>query len=463
MPRPTPVTGAPDHRFKHMYVLGRSGFGKSTFLRNCLLQDAYNEHGIIFMSTDGSVFHEDIMPFLPQERVDDVIYIDPSDEQPPFICFNPFALREGENLNRKVDEVSAVFERAIKGEMGVKMKPMWKAACFALTQRKESTLVDIRELLDPDSHVLRQEMLSLPNLEPETRLFLQKYNRDKSFAAKYYQAGYMPVVNRLTDFYRDPLKTFISHSSFSFADILNKKAHIILVNLSNLGPDSRKLFAQVFLSLVQFTIFERRENDPTNVPVYLIIDEFQDYAEANAEAIGILFQKARKRAMGVTLATPTANSQEIPKGLNSTIIGSGANIVCFQQSAEDARYFVSELQLRDEKFQLRTEWLQNLKVGEAYIRTSDMTAGIKIRIPRDLRELGLTITAPQSPTYPYHLIGMSKQNFGYLPASAKKPFQAEPPPSYTYNGGNAEEQPTIHEEHAPSNDPEAALDHPWMK
>jgi hypothetical protein len=225
---PHAITLTPSERRTHTYVIGRTGGGKTTLLKNLITQDLRNPaQGFIVISPENKIF-EDLLDLLLPNRANSLIYFDPTDTNKPVIGFNPFTFEDGDDLNQKAQETYTIFERAL-GELGVKMTTMLQNAAYALIQRKHSRLLDLDTLLNPSNNTLRYRVARDPAIDERTRNFWQAYD-----SSAYYKSAYEPVVNRLDPFFRPPHATILSTNSFSWDDVLNKKPHIIFCNFSRL-------------------------------------------------------------------------------------------------------------------------------------------------------------------------------------------------------------------------------------
>jgi hypothetical protein len=148
-------------RDRHVYIIGRSGSGKTNLIRSMILQDAYYGRGVGVLAPEAELLKDEILPYIPENRIDDVIYIDPSDTSAP-IAFNPLYLDENEDkddgIDLKVDDMMTIFKR-LMGETGPRMEEILRQSLYALMQRPGSTLLDLDPLLDRNNSTLRDEII----------------------------------------------------------------------------------------------------------------------------------------------------------------------------------------------------------------------------------------------------------------------------------------------------------------
>jgi hypothetical protein len=150
-------------------VVGKTGSGKSTLVKNLILQDIDRQVGVGVISHEHDFFHNRLLPAFPQHRSRDLIYFDPSDLREPIIAVNPFRLEPGEDLHLKAGELYTIFSRAMGGELGVRMKTLFLHAVYPLLETLGSTVQDFARLLDPEQDAFRQRVLRTPNLDEQTR------------------------------------------------------------------------------------------------------------------------------------------------------------------------------------------------------------------------------------------------------------------------------------------------------
>jgi len=217
VPDDLPMIYREDERFQHTYIIGKTGSGKSTLLRNLITQDIHHGNGVILLSPENGLF-QDLLSYIPESRKNDLIYFDPTDIQPPIIGFNPLTLEKGEDLEAKAGETMTIFKRAL-GDLGVTMEPLIRNAVYALLQCPSSTITDIYHPIDPEDPTLRRTIANTATVDDLTRKFWIDYNK-----STYYQKSFMPVVNRLSIFFRPPLSTILSTPALSFKEEMNKSS-----------------------------------------------------------------------------------------------------------------------------------------------------------------------------------------------------------------------------------------------
>jgi hypothetical protein len=144
-------------RDRHAYVIGRSGSGKTNLLRAMILQDAYFGKGVGVLAPEKELITDELLPYIPEDRIDDVIYVNPEDAKFP-IAFNPLHCDPGEDIDEKVEDFVTIFKRAV-GDTGFRMDDILDHALYALIRRRGSTLEDIPRFLSRENPAFRNEVL----------------------------------------------------------------------------------------------------------------------------------------------------------------------------------------------------------------------------------------------------------------------------------------------------------------
>jgi hypothetical protein len=153
-----------------MYIIGKSGSGKTNLIRWCVMSDLKHDNGIGVIAPEQELITEEIMPYIPENRIDDVVYFNPSDTTSP-IPFNPLYLADGEDIDLKVDDNLTIFKR-LMGETQARMDEILRQALYALMARPDSTLIDVEKLLSRTDDTFRQEVIRTSEDE-QTRYFFE--------------------------------------------------------------------------------------------------------------------------------------------------------------------------------------------------------------------------------------------------------------------------------------------------
>ena len=400
-----------EDRFRHTYMIGKTGSGKTTQLKNLIAQDMHNNRSVILIAPENDIFNA-LLPYIPPERKDQLIYFDPTDTTDPVVGFNPFDFSEADSLSQserdflltqKAGETYTALERAV-GDLGVKMTTVVNHAVYALLQTRDASILDISRLLNLRSPDFRRKLVGNLDIDSYTREFWEQYD-----SSGYYRGADEPVINRFTDFFRPPLSTVLTVNSFSFDKILNgNHPFIFFANLSRLRGLPATITGQLLLATIQQAML-RRESIPERErrPVYMYIDEFAMYAQTSEQSLIDLFERARKYKVGLTIAHQV--TADIPSKLLDVIVGNVGTILALQLAATDAPYFVKEFRLQKDDRNLPPDILLRMDQGNGVVRTPRHREAGRISFPQQM----VSVKEEQkSRSYISSLIETSKQNFG---------------------------------------------------
>jgi len=347
-------------RDRHTYIIGKSGSGKTTLLRNMIYQDLRLGNGLGVIAPEQEMLTEEILPFIPESRLDDVIYFNPADSNP--IPFNPLNLNEGEDLDLKADETLTIFKRLVGGEAGHRMETILRQAIYSLLAIPDTTLLDIPKLLDRANPHFRQQVISqLPD----------EYTREfwRDTYPQYPKDAHLPIINRLGRFTQPKvIRNTLCQAgkSLNFRELMDT-GKVILFNLSDgiLGEQNSQLLGQLIVSQFQMATASR-----ANIPqdkrrrFYLYIDEFQTFTGSSTTSYEKILSRARKYRLALILAHQQTG--QIPLELLKDIFGNVSTMVCFTVSYNDASRLSKEFIVNSAPL-LPQEFI-GLKVGETYCK-----------------------------------------------------------------------------------------------
>lgn len=375
-----PVLLPNSYRSRHLYVVGRSGSGKTTLVRNMILQDLEAGAGIGVIAPEQELLTEEILPFIPEHRWDDVIYVNPADDVP--ITFNPLHLDPGEDLDRKVDENLTALRRIFEEEGATgapRMDTILRQALYALIQAPGSTLIDIERLMDRTDVRFRDQLLARID-DPEVKRFwtvtYPSYPRD----------AHLSVVNRLNRFLRPAVVRRMLCGEGPSLNVRKAmdEGKILLFNLSDgvLGEANAELLGQLVVAKLQLAAMSRADTPAVQRrPFYLYIDEFQHFCGVAGRSYETMLSRARKYGLGLVLAHQQTG--QVPETLLKEILGNVSTIVAFSLGAGDAKRIGREMigEIGGRPTPLDTSELLSLAVGEAYAKIGRTVLFLKTNPP----------------------------------------------------------------------------------
>jgi hypothetical protein len=329
-------------RQRHVYIVGRSGAGKTNLIKNMLHQDLRLGSGIGVLAPELELLTEGVLPYVPDNRIDDVVFVNPADKDHP-IPFNPLFVDTDENVSEKVSDLVTIFKRVV-GDTGARMDYILRRSLYALMERPGSTLLDIERLLSPFNNRFRQEVIQTSKDDRVISFFTQDFPRLSKDAT-------LPIISRLDEFiHSDIIRAFLCQpgKSFNFRQAMDD-GKILLFNLSDglLGPQNARLLGQIIVSKIQLALMSRADT-PSAVrrPFYLYLDEFQAFVWDNKEAYSTILSRARKYAFGLTLAHQQTG--QLSRELLHEILGNVSTVLTLSVSAEDAKRLSQEYRFEGE-------------------------------------------------------------------------------------------------------------------
>jgi predicted DNA-binding transcriptional regulator AlpA len=349
-----PVSMSAEQRSRHMHLIGASGSGKSTLLLNMIVQDIQNGEGLCVLDPHGDLI-EQVLCRMPEERIQDVVLLDPSDEAYP-VGFNILSAHSDLERNLLASDLVSVFRR-LSTSFGDQMVTVLGNAILAFLESSEGgTLSDLRRfLVEPG---FRERFLGTVQ-DSEIVYYWQK--EFPLLTGK--PQG--PILTRLDTFLRPKvIRHMVSQKEdrLDFAAIMNGRK-ILLAKLSQglIGEENSYLLGTLVVSkLNQIATSRQNMAASARTPFYLYIDEFHNFVTPSLAAI---LSGARKYNLGLVLA-----HQELHQLTNrdsdvaSAVISNPYTRVCFRLGDFDAK------KLEDGFSFFTAKDLQNLSVGEAIVR-----------------------------------------------------------------------------------------------
>lgn len=348
------VTVSASQRLRHTYVIGASGTGKSTLLLNMIEQDVRQGAGLAVLDPHGDLIDQ-ILGHVPEERFEDVVLLDASDEEYP-VGFNILTARSDVEKNLLASDLVAVFRR-LSTTWGDQMTSVLGNAILAfLESPKGGTLADLRRfLVEPE---FRDRFLQTVQ-DPEIVYY---WRREFPLLTGRPQA---PLLTRLDTFLRPRLIRYMVNQrrdKLDFRRMMDERK-IFLAKLAQgaIGEENAYLLGTLLVTKFhQMALGRQNAPEAERTPFFLYIDEFHNFITPSVAAI---LSGARKFGLGLVLS-----HQELRQVFNHNADVAGAVIanpytrVCFRLGDDDAK----RLQAGFASFDAQD--LQSLGVGEAIVR-----------------------------------------------------------------------------------------------
>ena len=337
-----PIRLGPGDRQRHMYVVGQTGTGKSTYLENIALQDMLSGNGFAFVDPHGDVV-ERLMAMVPKERTEDVIYFNPSDMDYP-MGLNLFEYNTPDQKDFLIQEVLnmlyKLYDPQHQGIMGPRYEDMFRNAALAImADPNGGTFVDIPQLFR-DPAFLKEKL---------------KYVTDKTvmdFWTKQFPASQRSNESgEVTAWFVSKFGAFLSNemmrniigqtkSAFDLRDIMDNKK-ILLVNLSKgrTGDLNSKLLGMIFVMKFQAAAMSRSNiPEEERIDFSLYVDEFQNFS---TDSFATIMSEARKYHLNLIVANQFTT--QLTEEIRDAVFGNIGTIVSFRIGQNDVeslgRYF----------------------------------------------------------------------------------------------------------------------------
>jgi hypothetical protein len=324
----------PDRR-AHMYVIGKTGTGKSTLLQTLVQQDIRNGEGLALLDPHGDLV-ERILAEIPEHRKHDVIYFNVPDPEHP-ISFNP--LESVPILKRPLVAAGLleVFKKIWTDSWGTRLEYILRNALLTLLDQPEATLADILRLLDDDAF-RRTAMARVTN--PQIRRFwVQEY---EGYPSRYRADAAAPIQNKVGAFLTDPILYRILTQPKSDIDLrgLMDDGKILLVNLAKgkIGEGPAALLGALLVSQIGFAGLSRADvPELKRCDFYLYLDEFQTFTTLS---LANMLSELRKYRVNLILANQYLSQVELP--VRDAILGNVGTLIVFRVGPGDAQFLAKE-------------------------------------------------------------------------------------------------------------------------
>ena len=322
-------------RLQHIYVIGKSGTGKSTLLENMAISDIERGNGLCIIDPHGDIA-EDILKYIPKGRMKDLIYFNATDQDKP-IAFNPFKGIHPKYHHLVASGLVSTFKKIWSESWGPRMEYILRFTLLTLLCVPGATLLDIQPLLTDKekrekflSHVTEESILSFWHNE------FGKYSptlRNEAIA---------PILNKTGLFITcTPLRNIVGQktNSFRLQQVLDT-SKVLIVNLSKgqIGEDASSLLGAMLINAIQLAALHRASQaEDTRKPFYLYIDECHSFV--TLAFTGIL---AEARKYGLSLFLAHQYIEQLDERVRAAIFGNVGTMIAFRVGAPDAELLAKE-------------------------------------------------------------------------------------------------------------------------
>lgn len=327
-----------DDRRRHMYIIGKTGMGKTNLLENLVINDIRNGHGVCFIDPHGDTA-EKLISMIPPSRVDDVVYFNPGDQDFP-ISFNILEKVDAKYRPLVASGIIGVFQKLWADSWGPRLEYILRNAILALLEYPDSTLLGVMKILIDKKYAAS---VASHITDPIVKSFwvdeFTKWND------RVLQEVVSPIQNKVGQFLTSPLIRNVigqKKSSFDVRKIMDGQ-QILIMNLAKgrIGEDNAALLGAMMITKIQLAAMSR-----VDIPIeddrkdfYLYVDEFQNFA---TESFANILSEARKYRLNLILANQYM--AQLQDEVRDAVFGNAGTIISFRIGAADAEVMEKEFE-----------------------------------------------------------------------------------------------------------------------
>ncbi len=333
-----------DDRRRHMYIIGQTGTGKSTFLKNLIVQDIQQGNGVGVLDPHGDLI-EDVLGLIPKERAEEVVLIEPGNlSRPVGLNMLEYDPAKPEQKTFVVNEMIQIFDRLydLKATGGPMFEQYMRNALLLLMDdpSEKATLLEVpRVLADAD---FRKRLLAKCQNNIIKNFWQEEAEKTGGDASLQNIVPY--ITSKFSVFIaNDFMRPMIAQkeSAINFQEIINNKK-ILLVNLSKgkLGDLNSRLLGMIVTGKLLMAAFSRVDMpEEQRNDFYLYMDEFQNFT---TDSIATILSEARKYRLCLIIGHQYIG--QLPEDIKSAVFGNVGSMAAFRVSAEDAEFLAKQFE-----------------------------------------------------------------------------------------------------------------------
>ncbi|MFA6131419.1 MAG: type IV secretion system DNA-binding domain-containing protein [Patescibacteria group bacterium] len=432
-------------RRRHLYIVGKSGVGKSKLMELLIRQDISNGHGLCVIDPHGDLI-EDVIHFVPENRIEDICIIDPSDFDFP-ASFNPLANVDPNMKHQLTQGLIEVLEKQFGANWTPRLEHVFRFTVLALLDYPYATMRGMISILTDRNY--RQKVVEYIQDDMVKRFWAIEF---ADWSEKFDTDAIIPLVNKLGQFLSDPMLRNIfaqRENKINIEELMNKQK-IVFINLSKgrLGEENSSFFGAMFITKIKQAGMARAAlpNDQRH-DFYLYADEFQNLV---TETFENMLSEARKYGICLNMAHQYI-AQLLPR-VQAAVLGNVGSMIIFRVGGDDAAHLEPEMTPI-----FRAKDMINLGMGEFY--TKLMIDGESYD---PFSAQTLKVMAPTHPSYKQKIIDASRRKYAIPLEEAKRLILEEEmavfgkkaeAPSTTSSGSSAQSSPSTSSGQAKEQEP----------
>ncbi|OGZ97825.1 MAG: hypothetical protein A2679_02020 [Candidatus Sungbacteria bacterium RIFCSPHIGHO2_01_FULL_54_26] len=326
-------------RRQHMYVIGKTGVGKTVLLKNMALQDIRAGHGVGIIDPHGE-FVEEVLAQIPKNRMNDIIYFNPVDVDYP-IGFNVLDILDTKYKHLVVSDLLGIFTKIWANVWSARMEYILQNCILALLDTPGTTLLGIPRILVDKEY---REKIIANVKDPVVRSFwIHEY---ETWRDQFRNEAIVPIQNKVGQFLNTSfIRNIVGQprSTLNIPQIMNE-GKILLVNVSKgrIGEDNSALLGAMIITKIQLAAMERvRIPEEDRRDFYMYVDEFQNFA---TDSFASILSEARKYRLNLIVAHQYIGQlvTDTSTKVRDAIFGNVGSMLVFRVGADDAEYLEKE-------------------------------------------------------------------------------------------------------------------------
>lgn len=329
-----------DDRRRHIFMIGKTGVGKTTLYLTMIKQDIEKGRGCCFIDPNGDAA-ETILRFIPKERSEDVIYFDPSDTDRP-MGLNLLEWKRPEDKDYLIAEWLEIFYKLFDPNRTGMVGPQFEhwgrnAALTIMSQPGGGTLIEIPRLFVDDA--FRKQCISYVKDPVVLSFWEQQMAKTADFHKSEMYNYFISKFGRFMT--NDIIRNIIGQqkSAFDIREIMDR-GKILIINLSKgkLGEMNSYLLGMILVSKIQVAAFQRADTpEEQRRDFYLYVDEFQNFT---TDSFKTILSEARKYKLNLAVANQYI--QQLTEPIRDACIGNAGTLLCYRVGAADAEFMAKE-------------------------------------------------------------------------------------------------------------------------
>jgi hypothetical protein len=328
-----------DDRRRHMYLLGKTGMGKSTTLENMIASDINAGHGLVVVDPHGDLA-EKALSFVPSSRINDTIYFDPIDIDRP-IAFNVLEQVDSRYRNLVASGLVGVFKKIWADSWGPRLEYILTNTILSLLEYQNSTMLAINRMLTDKA--FRRKVVENVS-DPVVKAFW--INEYEKYNERFMSEAIAPIQNKIGQFLSSSIIRNIvgqPKSTVNMRDIMDNNK-ILILNLAKgkIGEEISALLGAMFITKIQLAAMSRADIVETERrDFYMYVDEFQNFA---TDSFADILSEARKYRLNLVMAHQYIAQLEHGDNtrVRDAVFGNVGTILTFRIGAADAEFLETE-------------------------------------------------------------------------------------------------------------------------